>query len=383
MKTITTNRLRELRAAENGPCISIYLPTHRYHPDNAQDPIRYRNLVTEAENSLQQKFRNVPIRELIRPFRDLADDAELWNHALDGLAVLGSPSVFLIVPFQRPAPALAVVAESFHIKPLLRVLQSADRYQVLCVSRSEAKLYEGNRDALDEIDLAPGVPRTITDALGDELTRPQVSAGGRGGGAPGAPGIHHGQGSKSDEVDGDTERFFRAVDRAVLEHHSRPSGLPLILAALTEHHDPFHRVSHNPFLVAEGIRIDPWSLSNDRLREEAWKVVLPYYLERLDGLAATFSEARSKFLGSGDISDVAQAAVADRVGRLLIDADRHVPGAFDPATGRVTFDELAHPEIDDLLDDIAEFVLSKGGEVVVVPSDRMPTDTGLAATYRF
>jgi hypothetical protein len=383
MKTTTFDRLRENRAALGVPCISIYLPTHRHHPDNVQDPIRYRNLVTEAGNSLGQKYRNVPIREFLAPFRALAEDAEFWNHTLDGLAVFGAAGKFLVVPYQRPAPELAVVAESFHLKPLLRVLQSADRYQVLCLSRQQAKLYEGNRDALDELDVTEGVPRTITEALGEELTRPHVAVGTLGGGAPGSPGIHHGQGSKSDEVGGDTERFFRAVDRAVLEHHSRPSGLPLILAALTEHHDLFRRVSHNPFLLAEGVRIDPWSLTNDRLREETWKVVLPYYLDRLSRLVAQFNEARSKFLASGDVSDVSQAAVAGRVGTLLVDADRHVPGTFDASTGRVTFDALAHPEVDDLLDDLAEFVLSKGGEVVVVPSDRMPTDSGVAATYRF
>jgi hypothetical protein len=36
-----------------------------------------------------------------------------------------------------------------------------------------------------------------------------------------------------------------------------------------------------------------------------------------------------------------------------------------------------------MLDDLAELVLVKGGEVVVVPTERMPTPSGLAAVYRF
>jgi hypothetical protein len=35
-----------------------------------------------------------------------------------------------------------------------------------------------------------------------------------------------------------------------------------------------------------------------------------------------------------------------------------------------------------VIDDLAEAVLRTGGEVVVVPAARMPTDTGLAATFR-
>jgi hypothetical protein len=44
-------------------------------------------------------------------------------------------------------------------------------------------------------------------------------------------------------VDSDAQRFFRAVDQAILEHHSRTSGLPLILASLPEH---FHMYAFSP-----------------------------------------------------------------------------------------------------------------------------------------
>ncbi|MGE5667962.1 MAG: hypothetical protein ACM338_07190, partial [Betaproteobacteria bacterium] len=223
MKMVTTDHLREVRAAHEPPCISLYQPTHRHHPDNKQDPIRFRNLVDGAEASLRQRYPNVEVRRLLGPFRALADDQEFWNHTLDGLAVLGSRGTFRVFQLQRAVPELTIVADSFHLKPLVRILQSADRYQVLCLSRREAKLYEGNRDALDEVDLAEGVPRTITEALGDELTEPHRTVASYGGSGRGDPGMHHGHGSKKDEVDSDAERFFRAVDRAILEHHSRPS----------------------------------------------------------------------------------------------------------------------------------------------------------------
>jgi len=35
------------------------------------------------------------------------------------------------------------------------------------------------------------------------------------------------------------------------------------------------------------------------------------------------------------------------------------------------------------LDDLGEIVLRKSGEVIVVPAERMPTNTGVAAIYRF
>ena len=297
--------------------------------------------------------------------------------------MLGGPGLFRVFRLQRPVHELAVVADTFHTKPLRCFLQSVGRYQVLGLSLQKIQLFEGNRDALDEIDPAPGVPRTIAEALGDELTDPHRTVASYGGVGAGSMPMHHGQGGKKDEVDNDAERFFRAVDRAVLEHHSRPSGLPLILAALPEQHHLFRQVSHNPFLMAEGLAINPDALPIDELRERVWQVVEPQYQARLATLADGFAVAKSKGLGSDDLAQVAQAAAAGRVATLLIETDRQIAGRLDGATGRVEVADLSHPQVDDLLDDLGELVGKMGGQVLVVPAEQMPGRTGLAATYRY
>jgi hypothetical protein len=334
------------------------------------------------EESLRQKYPRHEIYPLLKRFQALAGERDFWSHTLDGLAVLSAPGMFRVYRLQRPVPELVVVADTFHLKPLLRILQSADRYQVLGLSRGEIKLFEGNRDVLDPIDPAPGVPRTITEALGDELTEPHLTVASYGMGV-GGPAMHHGHGGRKDEIESDAERFFRAVDRAVLEHHSRPSGLPLLLAALPEHHHLFRRVSHNPFLMAEGLDLYPDALPLEVLRDRAWRAVEPRYLARLAGLVEAYGEARSKGLGADDLAQVAEAAASGRVATLLIEAERQIPGRIDAATGGIERGDLAHPEVDDLLDELGELVLKQGGQVVVVPAERMPTPTGLAAIYRF
>lgn len=383
MAGVTNALLAELLATHQPPCLSLYQPTHRRHPDNQQDPIRFRNLVKELETSLRQKYSAVESGPLLAPFDALAHDHDFWNHTLDGLAVLGGPGLFRVFGLQRPVAELVVAADSFHTKPLRRDLQSADRYQVLGLSLHEVHLFEGNRNALDEIDLAPGVPRTITEALGEELTEPHQTVASYGGVGGASTSMRHGHGGKKDEVDIDADRFFRAVDRAVLDHHSRPSGLPLILAALPEHHHRFHQVSHNPLLVAEGITLDPGAVPAAELRVLAWQVVEPQYQARLTALGEEFAQARSKGLGSDDLAQVATAAVAGRVATLLIEAGRQMAGRLDRATGRLELDDLSHPQVDDLLDDLGEVVGKMGGRVLVIPAEWMPARTGLAATYRY
>ncbi len=365
------------------PCLSLYQPTHRRHPDNQQDPIRFRNLVRTLEQSLRQKYPTRDVRSLLEPLNELGRQDEFWNHTQDGLAVLRSPDLFRIYKLQRPVAELAIVADSFHVKPLLRITQSADRYQVLALSRAAIRLFEGNRDALDEIDLAAGVPRTIAEALGDQLTEPHQTVRSMGGAGGSSVAMHHGHGGRTDEAEIDTDRFFRAVDRAILDHHSRPSGLPLLLAALPEHQSIFRKISRNPFLMTDGLKIDPEALSVDELRDRTWRVVEPQYRARLAQLIDEFDQAKPRGLAADELAPIASAVASGRVKTLLVEADREIPGHVDESTGQIQFGDLQHPEIDDLLDDLAELALNQGGEVVMVPGEQMPTRTGAAAIYRY
>ena len=42
---LTRASLAEIAPFQGQPCQSLYQPTHRRHPDNQQDPIRFRHLV--------------------------------------------------------------------------------------------------------------------------------------------------------------------------------------------------------------------------------------------------------------------------------------------------------------------------------------------------
>jgi hypothetical protein len=364
------------------PCLSLYQPTNRKHPDNLGDHIQFKHLVEKLGSLLAKRYPDQDADKLLKPFRDLADDARFWKDNLDGLAVLSAPGYFETFRLQRNVPEIAVVSDKFHTKPLLRILQSADRYQVLGLNRKEIRLFQGNRDSFDEIPLHASVSATIEDALGKEITEPHETVASYGKGAAG-PAMHHGHGSKKDELDIDTKRFFQSVDKDILKFHSRPSGLPLVLAALPEQQSVFRSISHNPFLLEEGIMKHPSALKVRELQKLCWDVVGPRYLNRLSDLIEEFEEAKSKEHADEAPEKVAEAATAGRVKTALIEADKQIPGSIDLESGTVSYENLENPDTDDILDDIAQIVLRKGGEVVIVPTENMPTDTGVAATYRF
>ncbi len=369
-------------ASQEPPCLSLYQKTHRHHPENQQDPIRFRNLVKKLEESLGRKYPKREVASLLKPFYGLAGNHHFWNHTLDGLAVLGASGMFKIYRLQENVKDFAVVSDRFYTKPLVRVFQAYERYQVLGLTRSEVRLYEGTKDSLDEAVLADGIPHTMIEALGEQITSPHQTVASYGKGAKGPP-MHHGHGARKDEIGIDAERFFRMVDKGVLEHHSQTSRLPLLLAALPENQGLFRQISQNPYLMRNGIDANPDALENGKRHAKAWEVFEPQSRERLKAMVEEYGDAHARGLGSDDLEEVAGAAAAGRIAVLFIDNDFQYPGLLDGVTGDFIPDDLENPETGDLLDDIGELVLQKGGNVHVLPSGQMPSTAGIAAVFRF
>jgi len=376
---LRTSEYRSILLGEHpAPCLSLYEPTHRRQPDRRQDPIRYKNLVKALDEALRRDCAAAHADALLAPFYALEDDHAFWNQGQEGLAIFGASDLFRVFRLHRSVPERAIVADSFHTKPLLRILQSSDRFHVLGLNRREACLYEGSRDAIVPIDIVPGSPRMVTDepvaeasprdtVVGSTLDAPTTRAGGD---------------ATQDVVDHDTDRFFRRVDEAVMMHHSRAAALPLLLAALPQYHRRFRATSRNPMLVDATIDVYPPEIGEDALRERVWDCMRPRYSARLGALAGTYRAGLAKDGATDDIVRAAKAAAERRVATLLIEADRVIPGRFDARTGDVSFDDDGLG-VDDVLDDLGEYVLRTGGDVVVVPRVDMPSATGIAATFRF
>jgi peptide subunit release factor 1 (eRF1) len=384
MDLLSKELLKELLLIDQAPCLSLYMTTHRSHPDNLQDPIRFKNLVKQMEESLLRKYSAAEAQKYLQPFEMLMDDKDFWNHTSDGLAILNADDLFKAIRLPIAVEELVVVADSFHTKPLRRYLQSSDNYHVLGLSLHDIQLFAGNRHSLVEINLLPGVPKNISEALGDELTEKHTTVASYGGSGGESSNMHHGHGGKNDETEKDAERFFRIIADAVAELFSKPSGWPLILAALPEHHSMFQKVNKNPLVLPNGIMINPASVSTEKLVELAWEAFEPVYALKLKSLADRFEQARANGKGSDDYKEVAIAAVEGRVDTLLVEADRIIAVRItNLVTGNTQKKDMDNPRVDDLLDDMGELVTKMGGQVIILPAEKMPTENGLAAIFRY
>jgi len=366
---------------EEGPFISLYQPTHRYSKGNKQDVTLFKNLVRDVEASLKQKYSKKDISSIMKMFEQIEEDKNIWNYTLEGLAVLANLNRCIIYKLDETVENLAIVADSLHIKPLVKIFQSIEKYQLLGLSGTEFKLYEGNKHGIKEIKIKDGVPTTLEEVLGNQHTEPSLNHSKYSG--TGGVSVFHGSGSEKDEAKKDEEKFFRYVDKYVLENHSKTSKLPLVLVSLKEHHNVFMKITNNPYLMKEGIRGFYNAFNMEELKAKVWELIEPIYAAKHQNLTDNYNNAKANALGSDDLAKVALAVIENRVETIILEAEKIIPGKVNLELGTVKFGNLEDTGTEDVLDDLAEFVMKKKGKVVVLSKEKMPSETGVAAIYRY
>ena len=134
-------------------------------------------------------------------------------------------------------------------------------------------------------------------------------------------------------------------------------------------------------MLDEGLHVHADAVGANELREQAWRLMEPRYHARLQQLLDMYHAAKARGLATDDLTHALEFATDGRVGTLLVEADRRIPGHVEGRMPRRA--DAADATAGDILDDLAERVLKTGGQVIVAPLGSMPTDTGLAAIFRY
>ncbi len=359
MRTPDSSYISSVLATTEAPCVSIYFPTARTTGTlpGQTAPAPFRALVRRA-NDLLTAAHTGWVQDIVEQLHKLEADVDFWGQTLDGVVILASPTRFDVFRLPHAVPERVEVGDSFHVKPLLRYAQSAEPFHVLCISPERVALFCGNRYMLTPL-AAPGVHLT------NDTPEPP---------SPDTPTLdthpHH-----------PAAQFFRDVDRQVIHRVSEPSGLPVILVGSEENLTAFRQVTKNRFVTSDAVHGDWMHWNLHKIRRVAWKAFQKHYLNRLVRIREDFGTAEARGKATDNLAEAAKAATIGRVGVLLIDADRTVPGALDLNTGEL------HPATgsvaNDMLDDLAEMGLKSKALVIITPSAQMPTQTGLAAIFRY
>lgn len=378
-KKPTPEDLRHILSLRTEPCISLFLALPRHGPDLAKAPVRFRALVRKAESLLGERYDARRVEALLAPLAGLAGATDVFTPGPESLAVFRADGLFETYRLWPAPPEGVVVADSFHVKPLIRCLQDRHRYLVLALGSRRATLWEGSERGLVPRPV-PGLPRSAEEAAPAE-------GGGRAGGPRSggrASGPGHGKGPGEGDAGRREEllRFFRAVDSALGD--TLGDDAPIVVAGAAPLLPLFREACSHAARHGEGVEGAVDDLGPEELHARTLRAARRALDARDASLAEDFRRQLDRGLAADILTRVAEAAVGGRVRRLLVADGRRLFGRVDRTTGEVTLHAgQTGPQDDDVLDDLAEIVLERGGEVLVLDPERIPGEAAAVATFRW
>ena len=385
MENLTLDQLKGLAQQTTGPSISIFLPTHRIGQDVQQNPIRFKNLLRDAEKQLLSNGmgpREVSV--FLQPAQDLLNDSYFWQHQYEGLAVFIALDDFHSYRLPFPVEELLSIARSYYVKPVLPLFTNNGHYYILAISQNAVRLFEGTRHSVGQIYLPKGTPESLEEALkfDDPQKHSQVHTGTPRGGKQ--DGMFHGQGPGEEEQNVWIEHYLNLLDTR-LKEILLEQRVPLILAGVDYLLPMYRDVSEYAHIMEEGITGNPEHLRPEELQEQAWPIVETYFRQEVEQTMEQFQQLAGTDKATDNIEEIVAAAFYGRLDKLIISVDAQVWGTFNPDTGKVIRDSEGQSKQDKLavLDFAAMKTLQNGGIVYALSQEEMPTNSPVAAVFRY
>jgi hypothetical protein len=388
MTIFALDELKNLVQNSQYPCVSLYLPMEKIGGDTRQNPIRFKNLIREAESRLDKLgLRYAETVSLLQPVMEL-DKTDFWENQVQGLVIFISPNLFRYYCLPISFPQLVVVGNNFHIKPLINLINNDGKFYILALSQKNVKFYSGTRYKLNEVEVE-NMPHNLAEILlEDEFQKGVQHRIGIARGATSAaqhPGSVHGQGSPDREKhEEDILQFCYAVDGALREK-LRGEKAPLILAGVEYLLPIYHQANTYPYLQETGISGNAETLKTEELNHAAWEIIAPLFQQEYQNLMAVYlqlaGEESSKI--ANDIKAIIPDAYYQRIDTLFVPIKQHIWGKFDLENSTVELHPEAEPDDEDMLDFAVIHTILNGGKVYTLEPEAMPSGVKVAAICRY
>lgn len=337
MLTSKQTTLRPLFESKDGIHLTAYL-VNRGDLDDLK--VQLRLTINETYEWLCNALSVDERKKFLEPLDSLLNDATILTQMKGNIGIFRNEESFRILNIPIAVEQSCQVATSFHVKPLLRWLQGDQDFLLLGFEQDFAHLYFGNMTSCKLVDsiLLPTFPHQEP-YFGDASNLMTASTW------------------LNDWIEDMTKTFqpklFLAGD---------PSLVKAANLALKYKHTVRTPVSSE---FSPDHTSDAFQLIQNILKTEA--------SSNLEKALLEFRFAEEGNRAKKNIFQISKAVVQGRVRKLIVTDELSIFGKIDHKSGGLAIHpfDLDH-EDDCILDDLAQMVLSQGGEVIVAKRSEIP-----------
>ncbi len=387
MDIITRDELRTLVEMQTVGCIciSIYLPTYRAgRSEVQQNPVRLKKQLRDAqERLLAIGLRQPEVDAYLQPAQRLLEDSFFWTTMSDGLAIFLSKDYFHYYRLPTQFPEMVVVANRFHIKPLLPLLTSDGPFYVMAISQKTVRLLHCTRFGFNELNISGKIPQSLAETLKyedvDRQTQYNMHFA-----VPGTGGrLVSGHGDEVEETKEYILRFFYLVDRGLQREFLHNETAPLVLVSVDYLFPIYKKANTYEHLINKAVEGSPDKMTLSELHQHGVSVMEPYFKQRQDEALRRYREFAGLKRSTSDLGKIVSDSYHGRVYILFIANNQQKWGSYDPFEDRVEIHSKEEPCDVDLLDFVAAHTLAHRGDVYAIEAEKIPDGALAAAVLRY
>lgn len=375
---VSEKTINELINQSGENFVTIALPTHKKGEETKQDPIRFKNLLTEASQKLEKKIsENGAAEELLKPAKELLDKPLFWSHSDQGLAVYLTENFFRVYSLPYSVEARVYVNDHFLITPLLPMTSMDGMFNLLTVSRQKLRLLQCTRNEVTDI-----TPDNISTSVDDYLEVDPDKQLQFHSGSKGQKAVYFGHNANEEDKMIVVEMYFREVEKEITTVLNQSQN-PIVLVGLAENVALYRKINSYNRVLENEVQTHPDELSDKKLRDEAWDIIKDHFLADMYRSLENYNESSTEKY-SNNLGEIVEATVMGKSNTIFIAKDEKKWGFYDEENHTVQYSSNGD-NIDDveLLNWLSITGFKTGSKVYMLPKEEMPTRSTVAAEFRF
>lgn len=353
--------LKRLSAIEAPVCVTLILRTHKTHPENQKDSLLLKNLITEANSRLQKEYDAKTAKVYTEKLQKLAEEID-HNHNDNGLMLFVNDNVAEYLRISVRPTTRVILDKTFATRTIVRALKRDSDYYVLVLSRGKARFLEASSDSLIKEFNSDGFPVTESNLLS----------------------VSKAESANALKVTALTQEFFNRVDKSVNQIR-RENPLPIFIYSEETNYHAYMKEADHPNTISGHILLKNYDEKPSNLIKNIWPQIREQAIANHRSRISELEKALNSGTYLSDLNDIWRAVQEGRGKTIFVEEGYYQPakeenGVLTPINAE---DISSADDINDIVDEMIEYNLKYGGDVVFIEKGGLEKFEKLALVTRY
>jgi hypothetical protein len=295
------------------------------------------------------------------------------------LAVFISNGYFKYIKMPVAPIQETLCEKQFYVSPLVPILSCKEYFYLLVITKHRCKLFRADAFGMEYVPVE-GLPEELDEVK--RLSQKDASTV-RVGNSTTSGANFHGMGGGNPDEKTNIATYFEFVDDILFKEIFNKENAPLLLAGV-EYLIPIYKSVcdyHN--VCSDALTGSHEHDDKNELYQKAKEIMEPYFKQPLTRALTLYGNQSATELTSSGPEDIVPGAYYGRISHILVQKGEHIWGTFDENASELEIHLEETPDSIDLLDEALVRTMMTGGEVFLLDREEMPSESPVAAIFRY